>query len=801
VRGPITLTDLDRQDAGAFGAKAVNLARLAAAGLPVPAGFALALEPGERQVADVLPAYRELGEDVRVAVRSSAVGEDGESSSFAGQHETFLGVSGEEAVVDAVARCIASTGSERAVSYRTHAGTQAGGMGVVVQVMVEAELAGVCFTRSPLEETELVVEAVRGLGESLVSGRIRPARIRYARDGLAEAGREERDGVLEQMGARLEDLVRLCLRAEEAFGCALDIEWAVAGGSIWLLQARPITAGDAGSERERIRRSEIDRLRRIAGGRNCVWTDFSVADMLPCPSTLTVEMFRRGSLFDGGIGRAFRTVGFRYARDDGPAGSFEMICGRAYLNVSEMSRAPLSDFPLVVDSSAFEPGTSFDPAAPPTRIDWRDWKGLLLAPLAALRWLALVPYRFLTLRRTFHRRYVEQVHPGLVEEASRLRAQDLSVLSTGELHERLVSTLERLATDLLFQHELSDIFAFGTHALLARNLRILYGDGAGEMESELTTGLEGNFNTESNLDLARVAAGELAMEELLRDYGHRGNPDWDVSARRWREDPDRVEEMVGIVRRSGSDPLARFDEQVRVRAGAERRFERDVGRSLVLRPWRRAIMNELRHYQRYSPLRERTQSACYLWVELARRLVLEAGRRTGGGELLFHLTLPELDRLLGGEGDGLLDAARERRRALAVARSLYVPHIVTSDDLDAIGTVPRIDPSVRELRGLPASAGTARGRARVCASLEQARTLERGEILVTASTDPAWTPLFLVAGGLVLEQGGMLSHGAIVAREYGLPAVINVEHATRLVPDGRTITVDASRGRVTIGDT
>ena len=421
MRGPIPLTDLREQDADAYGAKAVNLSRLAAAGLPVPPGFALAFEAGEREPGDILEACHELGEDVSVAVRSSAVGADGEASSFAGQHETFLQVAGDEEVVSAIERCIASLGSERAASYREQSGLQAGGMGVVVQVMVDADFAGVCFTRSPLDEGEIVVEAVRGLGESLVSGRSRPARIRYARDGLAEKGRQEQGRVLGETGGILEEVARLCLRAEESFGFALDVEWAVSGGKIWLLQARPITAGDSDEERERIRREEIERLRRVADGRTTVWTDFSVADMLPFPAPLTMEFFSRGSLFDGGIGRAFRRVGFRYARDGRPARSFEMICGRAFLNLSEMTRAPLSDFPLVVDRSAFSPGTSFDPATPPTRIDWRDWKGVLLSPLFALRWLALVPFRFLTLRRSFHRRYVEEVHPGLVEEAARLR--------------------------------------------------------------------------------------------------------------------------------------------------------------------------------------------------------------------------------------------------------------------------------------------------------------------------------------------------------------------------------------------
>ena len=132
-----------------------------------------------------------------------------------------------------------------------------------------------------------------------------------------------------------------------------------------------------------------------------------------------------------------------------------------------------------------------------------------------------------------------------------------------------------------------------------------------------------------------------------------------------------------------------------------------------------------------------------------------------------------------------------------IARSIYVPHVVRSDDLEAIGRAPAPGPSDRELRGLVVSPGIARGRARVVCGLHEAEDLRQGEILVASYTDPAWTPLFFLAGGLVLEQGGVLSHGAIVAREVGLPAIVNVPDATSVIHTGQEIVIDGTCGRVT----
>jgi pyruvate,water dikinase len=482
--------------------------------------------------------------------------------------------------------------------------------------------------------------------------------------------------------------------------------------------------------------------------------------------------------------------------------TFEVICGRAYLNLGASVQAIDEALPLALDAKSL-PRTgerSVDVEHIPLRLAWRGWRSARRLPGALPRWLLLAPARFFRLRRHFDREFREKVQPAATTEAARLRERDLSELGNAELLAALRSHLRRFV-DLGYHHQIADSVALVTHSLLRRVLQRLYGEQLDVVEARLTTGLPGNFNTETNLDLARVAAGQIGMKEFLDRYGHRGSPDYEISAPRWREDPRRVEAMAEAIARAGVDPFQKFEEQQRIRARAEAHFSAEIRNDLWLRPWRRAILRELDYYQRYSPLRESTQALGFLFIELARRALLEAARRAGVGDLIFYFTLAEIEKLVGEGADSqVAERARNRRERLQAARRIYLPHLVRSDDLDAIGRAPLVDPAAREFLGQSVSTGVVRGRARVVHGLDEARELEAGEILVAASADPSWTPLFLIAGGIVLEQGGILSHPAIVAREYGLPAVVDVPHSTRLIRSGQLLLVDANRGRVVVED-
>ena len=286
-----------------------------------------------------------------------------------------------------------------------------------------------------------------------------------------------------------------------------------------------------------------------------------------------------------------RSFGLRYAGPEQVGRTFELICGRAYLNLGATVQSIDEALPLALDAKRL-PATgerSVDVEHIPLRLAWRGWRSARRLPARAaalaLRGAGSLPSSAAPLRPRFR----EKVQPAVTAEAARLREQDLAGLGSAELLAALRSHLQRFV-DLGYYHEIADSVSLITHFLLRRSLQRLYGEQADAVEARLTTGLPGNFNTETNLDLARVAAGEIRMEEFLDRYGHRGSPDYEISAPRWREDPRRVEAMAEAIARAGVDPLQQFEEQQKIRAQAEAQLSAEIRKDFWLRPWRRAIL-------------------------------------------------------------------------------------------------------------------------------------------------------------------------------------------------------------------
>jgi pyruvate,water dikinase len=333
-------------------------------------------------------------------------------------------------------------------------------------------------------------------------------------------------------------------------------------------------------------------------------------------------------------------------------------------------------------------------------------------------------------------------------------------------------------------------------------LKWTYGQSYLEKELQLTTGLPGNFNTETNLALCDLADGTLSLEAFLADYGHRGNPDWDPAAPRWREEPEKIQFMAHRLATERQRDRAHFEKQLQIRLQCETQFRSDLKSRFLTRTFRRLFLKELKYFQIYSPLRETTQSLCFLWVELARNILIEISNRTHAEDNIFYLTFDELEQFFldTPKRQSILKMAQGRKRDLVMLRPVYVPHLINRNSVDEIGKPPRFEPGTKpgarseQLKGQVVCSGYVSGRARVVQNLEDAKDLKRGEILVAQFTDPAWTPLFMIAGGLVLEQGSSFSHGAIVAREIGLPAIVNVIHGTQQIKSGQMITLDANQG-------
>jgi phosphohistidine swiveling domain-containing protein len=850
----LDLARLSTDRIAAVGGKAANLGELIRAGFDVPPGFcvttaayrlavrgsiveagdvtdaqsaraAVLAAPFPEAVADaVRAAYARLepGAEGRVAVRSSATAEDLPGASFAGQQDTFLNVAGIDDVLDAVHRCWASLWTDRAVAYRAAQGIDGSvvALAVVVQRMVDAESAGVLFTADPVtgRRRQAVVDAAPGLGDAVVSGAVNPdhfvvdtatGRILDRRRGDAA---DERDASLTDTQVRA--LASLGDQVEQAFGSPQDIEWAVeAGGRLWLTQSRPITTLYPVPVRGR----RADGIR--------VFFCISLAQGLHRPITpMGIAAFRV-------IGSGFLDIiGRRPARiTDGPGG-FAVGGDRIFLDATPIVRSAVGReiMPRALDvmearSAVVLRGLFADPRFSVSPGSRRRFVRPALHLAARIR-LPIVAAQALLSPAAAHRR-VRRL-------AAEVRTRNVPA---GDIPTRVDGVVDLLFRAMPLAPRSLPGAAAG-FAMLGLGGRLLRGSiGPGELQAVLRS-VPDNVTTQMDLELWRVAvrarsdaqsasvlrtetardladgyrAGTLpaalqrGMTDFLRRYGHRAVAEIDFGMPRWSEDPAHLFGVLsGYLR---LDPRAATPEQ-HFAQGA--RDAREMVRTLVRRARRRGRLRGagvrfcLGRARALVGMREMPKFLMITAMSRARTAMLQIGTeladsgRIAEPDDVFFLDFDETKRAAAGAHRRTPgDAPRDRYHA--ELRRRHVPRVLLSD-----GTEPEAAGSVSAaaeagaLRGTPASAGTVTAPARVVLDPVGAH-LEPGEILVAPSTDPGWTPLFLTAGGLVMEMGGANSHGAVVAREYGIPAVVGVPRATEAIMTGSELTVDGASGVVTL---
>ena len=913
----IDVADLAAEGRSVGGGKAVNLGRMLRAGLPVPAGFCVttrayveAVAPavaddvaaliavlgdagrshpagptgagptGTGPVVDAAPlrariealpipgpiaaeiraAYAELGAGfgagaaTAVAVRSSATAEDLAEASFAGQQDTFLGVVGADAVLDAVRRCWASLWTDRAVSYRASLGIDQASvaLAVVVQRMVDARAAGVLFTANPVTgcRTETVIDAALGLGESVVSGAVNPDRV-VARtaDGVIVSqligdkrlairqrpggGVEQDETVGSQVAARpaltadeVRALAGLARKVADLYGVPMDIEWAVdRAGTAWLTQARPVTTLFPAPEDRNL---PMDRPGRR------VFLNLSLAQGIVRPMTpLGQAAFRHISA------SVARAAGYPLVSPHDGARSLQILGGRLFADITTAYRHPVARRLLMVFFGFMEARAAQVladlGAAEEFGVDRETVRRTAphLARLLAVSRLpvnAAVAVRDPELARQRIFAIIEDAghvvaaagEPGAaassdVDPEARLDAVEAALGS-------LMETMPRAAGYMI-----SGFLALGVaQRLLGQRAR------PGDLEVVMR-GLPHNVTTMMDLDLWDLSrrllhdpsslaalrgrsAPELTADwraaalpealatglgAFLARWGDRAVAELDLGMPRWRADPTY---LFGVLKNyialaSGpTDPRASF---MRGAAEAEAMVAELVRRCADQPVRRRVVAAALDRTRRLAGMRENPKFALMrsfgaISAELAAiGAELVARGAIDGAEDRVFLDLREVRRGLTGVRLQEIVAARRAEYAVELGRR-HLPRILLSDGTEPEAALVRAR-RPGELAGTPASSGLVTGVARVVLDPSEAR-LDPGEILVAPSTDPGWTPLFLTAGALVMEMGGANSHGAVVAREYGIPAVVGVPDAVTLIRTGQRVTVDGASGLVRIED-
>lgn len=774
-----------------------------------------------------------------VAVRSSATVEDCPDHSFAGQHDTFLSVRTLPDCLDAIRRCWASVWTERAFEYRTRCGIDHVDidMAVIVQEMTAADVSGVVFTADPIsgQRERIVIEGSFGLGEAIVSGKVSPDRIVISRPGLVIRERvtgtksleivpDPAGGVRERglPAARrralcLEDdsarrLGGLAVEAERAFGFPLDIEWALRDGEPYLLQARPITIVPEETPPE-------DRQ---------VWTNANAGEVLPDVATPMTWSFVE-PLATRLLALSFARLGMR------PEGHvlIGLQAGRAYFNLNSMIAFTRRVPGMKGKSIAELFGGTQDAEAALGKISFseEDIPDVGFSIRKALLGLPGMVHQFLFLSRERAGRALSRAR----RMSAELEAWDLQTASDEELAGRVKTALDDLRTTREV-YELIGV-AVGYETGLYDLCRRWLGDSGNAYASRLLAGLGNNENADAGLDLWKLAAAAhespvveeaiirgtgisevrrviggapegdaflAAWDAFVRDHGHHCRGELELMNPRWSEEPDRILDQVRsyLDAIGREDFLARYERVSRERAAAAARCRRRLRN-----PLKRLVFDFLLwKAQRYSPLRENLKSRIVRWLAAMRRVLLELGARMARRGLLrdrediFFLRIDELGPILRRAGD--LDASEmvQRRRAEYTRNLSMRPPAIIVGRFDPDRHVPEtVDGSARTLRGVAVNPGVVTGRARVILRAGTDRVLP-SEILVAPFTDPGWTPYFLNAAAIVMDLGGLLSHGSIIAREYGIPAVANVGPATEVIRTGQSLRVDGARGVVEILD-
>jgi pyruvate,water dikinase len=622
-------------------------------------------------------------------------------------------------------------------------------------------------------------------------------------DGRQQAGRADAASLTD---GQLTDLAQLGLRVEKYFHVPCDIEWALSQGQFFLLQARPIKGGTTrqppptthhSPELEQIRREEIAILKAKAGPEGTVWSRYNLAEVLPAPTPMTWAIVRRFMSGKGGFGLMYRDLGF----DPDPAldedGIFDLICGRPYCNLSREPRMQYRTLPFEHPVAALKanPSKALYPQAVlnPARAGWRFW---LFFPAVVFK-LVRSGMKLRRLSRTFAERFRNEIVPAFVSEAKKEAGQDISKLAPAELLARLDHWIQRtlydFARDSLKPTALAAVALGNLERALGR-LLTKPGDASAAdrpqaASRELVMGVKPDPGTDLPGAIRDLANGKLDRADFLRDFGHRGSQEMELSRPRWSEEFEDRERMAD----GGS--------QIEDRGlNSEEVWKKLADEAKLTAGQRNALEAELQTLHTYLGLRESAKHYLMQGYALIRRLLVELDRRYQLDGGIFFLLLDELPGLVRHQPPHvepqLTGTISQRRRRRELALSLPVPQVLFSDDLDAIGRQVELA-GAEVLQGVPLSAGVAEGIALV---LEQPTTSLPSEpfILVCPSTDPAWVPLFVQAKGLVMETGGVLSHGAIVAREFGLPAVAGLPDVQRRLRTGQRLRVDGATGKVNV---
>ncbi len=829
----------DEYEMELVGGKAFNISRLARKGFRVPEGFCITTRAYDyfMDFNNILGEDREISNKIRegvmplplaeiicnayhmylksrsCAVRSSSPHEDLKNASFAGQYKSFLNVEGENALLEAVKECWASLWSPSAIEYRKkmEIGDEDIEMAILIQEMCLSKASGVLFT-----EEKMVIEAVWGLGDILVGGEVTPDHFEVERNGFKVVERRlSHKNVMSQAGpnggvevvdvpenaqdapvlgdSHLYELCALGKKVEDLFGCPQDIEWALCDGEFVFLQARPISVKQTKTVWSRVNVGEmqpgyVTYLSRTPENR----PDFLMLSAIPLLECFGIKDIPENTKF------------------------MDYIYGHIYANISNtysiICKIP-GISPELMDQCV---GTPSEEGTSESKLELSALMKMLPGSLKAIRFFLSLPAQ------------AEESISSSLELIEDIRHRNLRTMTLEEL-DNLVWEMDRKNVHVLQIRASTIIAAMSLFGIIKK---LLNNSEETEKANSLVLGLEGMSSCELAAAMWQLAQGASkspevtklilsrrkdALEELeqlpegreflkglgdfLERFGDRCSQELELSAPRWEEDLHYLFNMMATyLTTPGSNPVETMENQKQIRLEATNCILRKLSRNPVEKLVFRKLLEKT---QQYIVTRENLKTAWVRGISATRTVYLTIAEKMVDKGILesrddiFYLKMTEVSDIITSNlgKEQFYDHIKERRIERKECEHLDVP-------MEIIGEPPPIEElkytveSKAQIQGIGCSPGVITGKARVVFDPSECLGLGKDEILVAPVTNPGWSPLFVTAGGLVMEMGGALSHGAIIAREYGIPVVVGVENATKIIKTGQLITIDGSRGIV-----
>ncbi len=736
-----------------------------------------------------------LGERKAYAVRSSATAEDLPTASFAGQQDTYLNIIGNQSILRHVRKCWSSLFTERAIAYRIHEGFDHRKvlLAVVVQEMVFAHAAGILFTADPLTSNRkrLSIDAGLGLGEALVSGRVNPDNYAVRNSTIVDKRISATTQVLTD--EQILQLERIGRRVEEHFGHPQDIEWCLADDRFYIVQSRPITT--------------LYPIPDVNDQENHVYVSVGHQQMMTDPLRplgISFWQLTAGRTMYTAGGRLFVDVAANLTSPTGGAvvidalGKSDPLIKDALLTIRERG-----DFIRLLPADGQEPVPVGPPAgSAPSPLIEPD-------PATVTEWIGKSQAAIEELKRDIRTRSGTALFDFILDDIGRLKKslhECLGLILTSMnasfwINDKMMEWLgEKNAADTLSQSVPNNITS-------EMGLALLDVADAIRPYPEMIKYLQ-HVSGDRFLDgLVKMNGGPEAcnaIDTFLEKYGMRCVGEIDITRARWSENPGALISLI-LSNIKNQEPNAAGRKFADGQQEALRKERELLSRLATLTDGARMVTETQRQIgllRNFAGFREYPKYAMVSrYFVYKQALLKEAERLKRVGvirekEDIFYLGFEELREAArtGQLDDQLID---KRKAEYQSYLKLTPPRVLTSDGEIVAGTYQREGLPAGALAGLPVSAGAITGRARIILRMEDA-DLEPGDILVTTFTDPSWTALFMSIKGLVTEVGGLMTHGSVIAREYGIPAVVGVENATRLIKDGQRIRVNGTEGYVEI---